>query len=141
MAQATQLLQQARMASWVDWPSAQLADFVQTILVYKLPKLSREEIQAMLGLINADLKQTRFYQEVFAEGRQEGRREGRQEESIQLALRLLRRQFGASLAPAHEQRIRHLSLEQAEALTEALLDFQTPDDLGAWLTSQGTLSI
>ena len=27
----------------------------------------------MLGLINTDLKQTRFYQEVFAEGRQEGR--------------------------------------------------------------------
>jgi len=88
----------------------------------------------MLGLINTDLKQTRFYQEVFTEGRQEGR----QEESVQLTLRLLRRRFGASLAPAHEQRIRGLSLDQTEALMEALLDFQTPDDLGAWLTSQGT---
>jgi hypothetical protein len=29
----------------------------------------------MLGLIDTDLKQTRFYQEVFAEDRQEGRQE------------------------------------------------------------------
>jgi len=86
----------------------------------------------MLGLINTDLKQTRFYQEVFTEGRQEGR----QEESVQLTLRLLRRRFGAPLISTHQQQIRRLSLEQAEALIEALLDFQTPDDLGAWLASQ-----
>lgn len=82
----------------------------------------------MLGLINTDLRQTRFYQEVFSEGHQE--------ESVQLALRLLRRRFRAPLASAHEQRIRRLSLEQAEALMEALLDFRTPGDLGAWLASQ-----
>lgn len=128
LARAADLLQQARTASWTDWSPAQLADFVETILVYKLPKLSREEIQAMLGLIDTDLKQTRFYQEVFAEGRQE--------ESMQLALRLLRRRFGEPLASAHEQRIRRLSLEQTEALMEALLDFRTPDDLGAWLAAQ-----
>ncbi len=86
----------------------------------------------MLGLIDTDLKQTRFYQEVFAEGRQE--------ESVQLALRLLRRRFGTPLAAAHEQRIRGLSLEQAEALTEALLDLRTPDDLGSWLATQDASS-
>ncbi|MFO1425081.1 MAG: DUF2887 domain-containing protein [Candidatus Competibacteraceae bacterium] len=131
LARATRLLEQARTAFWTDWPTEQLADFVETILVYKLPKLSREEIQTMLGLIDTDLKQTRFYQEVFAEGRQEGR----QEESVQLALRLLRRRLGAPLAPAHEQRVRCLSLEQAEALMEALLDFRTPADLTAWLAA------
>ncbi len=136
LTRAADLLQQARTASWTDWSPAQLADFVETILVYKLPKLSREEIQAMLGLIDTDLKQTRFYQEVFAEGRQEGR----QEESVELALRLLRRRFGASLAATHEQRIGRLSLEQAETLMEALLDFRTPEDLGAWLASQETPS-
>ena len=68
----------------------------------------------------------------------EGRQEGRQKESVQLALRLLRRRFGAPLISTHEQRIRRLSLEQAEALIEALLDFRTPDDLGAWLASQET---
>ncbi|MCU0807840.1 MAG: DUF4351 domain-containing protein [Candidatus Contendobacter sp.] len=88
----------------------------------------------MLGLINTDLKQTRFYQEVFTEGRQEDR----QEESVQLTLKLLRRQFGAPLISTPQQQIRRLSLEQAEALIEALLDFQTPDDLGTWLASQET---
>lgn len=46
---------------WLDW--------VETILVYKLPRLSREEIQSMLGLSDVELKQTRFYQEALAEGR------------------------------------------------------------------------
>jgi hypothetical protein len=45
------------------------------------------------------------------------------------------------LAAVHEQRIRHLSLEQAEALMEALLDFRTTDDLGAWLAAQEASSI
>jgi hypothetical protein len=41
----------------------------------------------------------------------------------------------------HEQQIRRLSLEQAEALMEALLDFRTSDDLGAWLAAQEASSI
>ena len=40
------------------------------------------------------------------------------------------------LASAHEQPIRRLSLDQAEALMEPLLDFRTPDDLKAWLAAQ-----
>ncbi|MDG4596478.1 MAG: DUF4351 domain-containing protein [Candidatus Contendobacter sp.] len=58
----------------------------------------------------------------------------------QQVLRLLRRRFGASLASAHEQRIRRLSLEQTEALMEAFLDFQTPTDLVAWLVAHETPS-
>ena len=45
--------------------------------------------------------------------------------------------LAAVLASAHEQRIRRLSLEQTEALMEALLDLRTPDDLRAWLVAQG----
>jgi predicted transposase YdaD len=78
----------------------------------------------MLNLVDVDLKQTRFYQEVFAEGRQE--------ESTSLILRLLRRRFGAVDA-VHVARIQRLPLEQAEALAEALLDFLTPADLAVWL--------
>ena len=50
----------------------ELLDWVETILVYKLPRLSREESQTMLGFCAVELKQTRFYQEVFAGGRAEG---------------------------------------------------------------------
>jgi len=49
-----------------------IVNLIETILVYKLPTLSREEIQAMLELTDVDLKQTRFYQDVFAEGYLEG---------------------------------------------------------------------
>ncbi len=52
-----------------------LWDLIETILVYKLPNLSRDEIKAMLHLPDTDLKQTRFYQEVYAEAREEAQRQ------------------------------------------------------------------
>jgi len=60
-------------------PSRQqdIIELIESIVVYKFPQLSRQEIATMLGV--EDLKQTRFYQEVFAEGKQEGKQEGRQE--------------------------------------------------------------
>jgi predicted transposase/invertase (TIGR01784 family) len=38
-------------------------EWIVTVFVHKFPKLSREEIKAMLGT-KADLKKTRFYQEI-----------------------------------------------------------------------------
>ena len=60
-------------------PSQQqdIIDLIESIVIYKFPQLSRQEIAAMLGV--EDLKQTRFYQEVFAEGKQEGIQQGKQE--------------------------------------------------------------
>ena len=46
-----------------------LIELLETIIVYKLPQKSREEIAAMFEL--SDLKKTRFYQDVFAEGQAE----------------------------------------------------------------------
>ena len=128
MTQAQALVQPATPAQRGTAAWAELVDLVETLLVYRLPKLSREEIRAMLNLVDVDLKQTRFYQEVFAEV-------SRQEESTSLILRLLRRRFGA-LDAAQVARIQRLPLEQAEALAEALLDFQTPADLAVWLAEQ-----
>ncbi|YAF97333.1 MAG: DUF2887 domain-containing protein [Nodularia sp. CChRGM 3473] len=45
-------------------------EFIETIVVYKFPNLSREEIEAMLNL-NL-LKNTKVYQEAKAEGKEEG---------------------------------------------------------------------
>jgi predicted transposase YdaD len=59
-----------------------------------IPTVSREEIQTMLNLQDVDLKQTRFYQEAFAEGRQEGRQKGQQEGEVTLVLRQLQRRCG-----------------------------------------------
>ena len=115
-------------------------DFIETILVYKLPHLSREEIKKMLALNEVELRQTRFYQEVSAEGRQEGKQEGlqegKQEECILLLSRLLRRKFG--LQPQLEnclQELTSLPLEKLEDLADALLDFNAVTDLETWLVN------
>jgi predicted transposase YdaD len=125
-----------------DWPG--WLDLIETILVYKLPRLSREEVQRMLHLPEVELKQTRFYQDVFAEGRIEGRTEGRaegrtegqQHEAAALVLRLLRRRLGA-LSAEVENQIRALPVAELEALGETLLDWHTPAELMAWLQRQG----
>jgi predicted transposase/invertase (TIGR01784 family) len=52
-----------------------ILELIHTIVIYKFPELSREEIESMLGL--NELKQTRVYQEALEEGRQEGRQEGK----------------------------------------------------------------
>jgi predicted transposase/invertase (TIGR01784 family) len=53
-------------------------NLLETIIVYKLPQKTREEIAAMFNL--SDLKQTRFYQDVFTEGKAEGKAEAKQRE-------------------------------------------------------------
>jgi hypothetical protein len=79
-----------------------------------------------------DLKKSRFYQEVYAEGHDEGMEEGRHGEALALVLRLLRRRLGTLPAGA-EERIAALPVPRIDALGEALLDFAQPADLLDWL--------
>jgi predicted transposase YdaD len=106
-----------------------ILDLVETILVYKFATLSREEIRAMLHLPESDLKKTRFYQEVFGEGRQEGH-----QRQVRLVMRLLIRRLG-TVAEAHQEQVAALSFDDLGALGEALLDFNAAEDLTAWLES------
>ena len=138
----TLLLARGGPAADPDWKA--WLDLIETIVVYKLPHLSREEIQRMLHLPDVELKQTRFYQDVFAEGRTEGhtegraegRAEGQQQGEAALVLRQLSRRLGAMPAEA-ESRIRAFPVEELEALGEALLDWHTLAELMAWLQRQG----
>ncbi|MBD2101491.1 Rpn family recombination-promoting nuclease/putative transposase [Leptolyngbya sp. FACHB-261] len=75
--QARRLLQRAGEEVVDAVLQREIMDLVETIVCYKFPRLSREEIEAMLGL--NDLKQTRVYQEALEEGKQEGRLEGKLE--------------------------------------------------------------
>jgi len=109
-------------------------DLIETILVYKLPHLSREEIKQMLSVYEVKLQDTRFYQEVSAEGEQIGLQKGQQEECIKLISRQLRRKFGVQ--PELEtilQRFPTYPLEKLEDLADALLDFNAMTDLETWL--------
>jgi len=72
----------------------EILDLVETILVYKFPALTREEVRVMLHLPETELTKTRFYQEVFGEGREEGREEGRRQASIEILAQLLAAKLG-----------------------------------------------
>ncbi|NCQ97778.1 MAG: DUF4351 domain-containing protein, partial [Microcystis aeruginosa W11-06] len=74
------------------------------------------------------MKESVIYQEIWSEGLQEGRQEG----EANLVLRQLNRRIG-DISPELLPNIRSLDLEQLENLGEALLDFQSLQDLEQWL--------
>lgn len=82
------LIEQAQQQLSDEAVQRDLINLIETIIVYKLPQKSREEIAAMLGL--SELKKTRFYQEVFEEGKQEGKQEAKQEGKLETVPELLR---------------------------------------------------
>jgi predicted transposase/invertase (TIGR01784 family) len=51
-----------------------LLELIETVIIYKLPRLSREEIQTMLQV--HDIRETRVYQEAKEEGLKEGIEKG-----------------------------------------------------------------
>jgi len=53
---------------------ANLIELVETVIIYKLPRLSREEIQAMLQV--HDIRETRVYRDAKEEGLKEGIEKG-----------------------------------------------------------------
>ena len=103
-------------------------DLVESILVNKFTQLTLEEIQKMLNLKEADVTQTRFYQEVLEIGEKKGLQQG----EANLTIRQLKRRCG-NLTAIQEQKVRSLSISQLESLGEALLDFQNMSDLENWL--------
>ncbi|NJR25835.1 MAG: Rpn family recombination-promoting nuclease/putative transposase, partial [Richelia sp. CSU_2_1] len=70
-----------------------LISLIETIIVYKLPQKSREEIAAMLNL--SELRNTRFYQEVKQEGLEEGLEQGQRQAKLEAIRRMLA--FGMNL--------------------------------------------
>ncbi len=52
----------------------EIFNFIQTILLYKFPRFTIEEIATMIGV--SDLRDTEFYREAKAEGKLEGKLEG-----------------------------------------------------------------
>lgn len=63
-------------------------DLIETIIVYKLPQKSREEIEAMFGL--SELKQTKVYREALEEGKLEGTLEGERKAKLEAIPELLK---------------------------------------------------
>jgi predicted transposase/invertase (TIGR01784 family) len=72
--QARELINRTKQEIDSQLQQQQVLQIIETILIYKFPRMNREEIEAMFGL--SELKQTRFYQEAKEEGIEVGREEG-----------------------------------------------------------------
>jgi predicted transposase YdaD len=111
---------------------------VLPMLVQRFPQLTEEEIMVIAGIPREEIRHTRAVQDWLAEGRQEGlqegRQEGRQEGEATVTLRQLNRRC-APLSEATTAQIQALPVDKLEALADALLDFQGPADLAAWLAA------
>jgi predicted transposase YdaD len=102
---------------------------VLPMLVQRFPELTEEQIMVIAGIPREEIRHTRAVQDWLAEGRQEG--------EAAITLRLLNRRCGP-LTDATTAQIQALPLEQLEALADALLDFQGPADLAAWLDANSS---
>jgi predicted transposase YdaD len=103
-----------------------LADVIAATLISWFNGRSISQLCAMGSITASEFTQSVAYQEIFGQGRQE--------EASAVTLRQLNRRCGP-LSEATAARIQALPLERLEALAEALLDFQGPADLAAWLAS------
>ena len=119
--------------------ASELDDVIAAILLSRFNGRSITDICAMGGITLDDFTNSVAYKEIFGrgleEGQQQGRQEGRQAEAAAMTQRLLQRRFG-SLAPDQQVRIQGLPLAELEALADALLDFEGPADLTAWLSAR-----
>ena len=80
---------------------------------------------------------TSWKEEGIEEGIKQGLAQGIQQGATRTALRQLRHKFN-TLSPEVETRITALTALDLEDLSEALLDFQSLDELTAWLDTRVT---
>ena len=115
-------------------PEQSALEYLRTVLYY-LSKGTRKvtETEFAEALKKAFPKEgERAMQGTIDSWIQEGRQEGRQEGAAAVTLRQLQRRLG-TVEVETQARIQALPVEQLEQLGEALLDFNSPDDLAAWL--------
>lgn len=66
---ARQLIEQAKQQLTDALTQQEIIEFIETVVIYKFPRLSREKVEAMLGL--DVIRNTRVYQEAKQEGKLE----------------------------------------------------------------------
>jgi predicted transposase/invertase (TIGR01784 family) len=76
-AEAQRLLRRVRDETEPGKRRQEMVESAETVIVYRFPHLGREELEHMFELV--DLKETRFYQDAFADGEQEGVKKGVQQ--------------------------------------------------------------
>ncbi|VXD16100.1 conserved hypothetical protein [Planktothrix serta PCC 8927] len=110
----TRLIAQVKQ-QFPDEPSRlQLLNLLETIVLAKLPQMSRQELEAMFGV--DDLRKTRFAQELIEEGKTEGINEGIIAGKLQTIPRLL----GKGFSVEEIADILQLDIDQAQQFINTL---------------------
>jgi len=73
IAEARELLERAKLEINSPIKQQQLLELIETILLYKFPTITKEEMEEMFNL--SELRNTRYFQDVFQEGKEEGKRQ------------------------------------------------------------------
>ncbi|MBE9209518.1 Rpn family recombination-promoting nuclease/putative transposase [Nostoc sp. LEGE 06077] len=111
--QGRDLILQAREQLTDETTKKQIVELIETILLYKLTQLSREELAAMLG-IDDEFKKTRMYQSIKQDGLEEGRQEGRQEGRREVKLETVPRLLALGLSVEQVAQALELTVEQVQ---------------------------
>ncbi|NEO95549.1 MAG: DUF2887 domain-containing protein, partial [Moorea sp. SIO3G5] len=98
-------------------------ELIEQALVYKFPECPWRELEAMFGL--TEWKQTKFYQEVNAEGRIT--------EAQILVMRLLKKRF-PEMTEEINNLVQGLSLSNLEGLTDIIFELNSWEDFLSWLS-------
>jgi hypothetical protein len=119
------------------WDPARLRLLLGYVDSY-LPLAGAQRVEFEEGIAEAGLVEEEEVMEIVTswerEGIEKGRIEGRQEGTTHLVLKLLGRRVG-EISEEQEAKVRRLSVEQLDALGEALLDFESIADLESWLSA------
>ena len=94
---------------------ADLVDLIETIIIGKLPLLTREEIQVMLQI--DDIRKSRVYQEALKEGRDEGIKKERRRAILQLAARKMTAEEIAECLGLDVEMVRETTAKTSEGVT------------------------
>src|SRR5438132_9998266 len=99
-----------------------MVELIETVILYKLPRLSREEIQAMLQV--QDIRETRIYQEAKEEGLKEGMEKGMEkgmERGVQTGVELERQR---ALEKNRNSIVKMATMKLSPAVIADILDLE-----------------
>jgi predicted transposase YdaD len=95
-------------------------ELLETVLVYKLPNFTREEILKMFNFIDISLQETRYYQDAIAKGEVKGE------------AKILLRQLELKFRPLPDAAIQRIADADADTLliwAERVLDANSLDEV------------
>ncbi len=104
LATATELIDRVKNSLPTEPTRLELLNLLEAIIIAKLPKLSRRELEIMFGV--EDLRNTRFAQELIAEGKVEGKTEAKLETIPELLKEGLSQEKIAAILKLDLQKVR-----------------------------------